>query len=67
MVIFHFVFLNLSKIEEGKFYACGNNTFGELGFCDLKDRPHFEELNLKNEKIISITCGLNFSIALTGH
>ena len=55
------------KIEDGKIYSCGNNWYGQLGFGDTKDRSTFEEVTLlKNEKIISISCGGEHCIALTG-
>ena len=55
------------KIEEGKIYSCGYNYCGQLGFGDTINRSTFEEVTLlKNEKIISISCGYSHCIALTG-
>ena len=40
---------------------------GQLGLGDMKDRTTFEEITLlKNEKNISISCGYEHCIALTG-
>lgn len=53
--------------DDGIIYGLGKNQFGQLALGDTTDRTSFEEISLlKNKKIISVSCGEQFCIGLSG-
>lgn len=57
---------SLALTTDGKVYAWGNNYFGQLGTGGLKslNQPRLLD-SLDGEKIVDISCGDNFSGAVT--
>jgi len=54
--------------EKGELFACGEMDHGKLG-CDVDaDIDHFspQSVNILN-RVISVSCGHNHTVALTGH
>jgi len=51
--------------SQNSFYSCGDNSFGNLGFDDIKNRrmpilnPFFD-----NKRIIDFACGNGFTVVI---
>lgn len=56
----------LFLIEKGKVYACGSNSFGQLGFSKNVSHSHPRLVKSLEEKNVShIACGDAFTVAVT--
>ncbi|KAI6205111.1 putative E3 ubiquitin-protein ligase HERC4 [Aphelenchoides besseyi] len=52
--------------RDGRIYAFGGNTFGQLGNDDRKDQPSPSlVVDLRNQPVVSIAAGSNHSVVLT--
>ena len=51
--------------DEGRVYAFGNNTFGQLGTGSLNDCEQPTKIQTLREKVIDLSCGNNFSGVVT--
>ncbi|XP_015440435.1 PREDICTED: RCC1 and BTB domain-containing protein 1-like [Dufourea novaeangliae] len=58
---------SLALTDDGELYAWGRNNYGQLGEGEDTNHnaPRKVYFNLKNEKLIRISCGDSFSIAVT--
>jgi hypothetical protein len=55
------------KKSEHQLFACGRNVNGTLGFGDISNRDHFEEIKFfHNKEIQKISCGAFFTFILCG-
>ena len=56
-----FIFL----LENGTLFSCGDNTYGQLGLGDYKDKRKFHKVPF-DKNIIQISTGFAHTLVLTG-
>ena len=55
---------SLAVTESGKVFACGDNTYGQLGDSKLVSSPAWIEVNFPGTKIVSVGAGADHNLAV---